>query len=71
MEAKRVGDYDSLPGTLEGNPYDLFVMKDSGYTIKIMSTYGNSFVKEGQKELVQIYKNAAGPLLTIFLTLCR
>jgi hypothetical protein len=41
MEAKEVGDYDSLPGSHGGVPYDLFVMKDAGYSMKIMFTYGS------------------------------
>jgi hypothetical protein len=35
-----------LPSTLEGVPYDLFVLKDSGYTMKIMLTYGSLLMKE-------------------------
>jgi hypothetical protein len=32
MEGKEVGcDYNSIPGTLEGVPYDLVVLKDAGY----------------------------------------
>jgi hypothetical protein len=46
MVTQEVGDCNSLPGTLDGVPYDLFVMKDSGYTMKIMSTYGSLLVKD-------------------------
>jgi hypothetical protein len=56
MDGKEVGDYNSLPGTLEGVPYDQFVMKDAGYTMKIMSTYGSLLVKDGQKDSIQNYK---------------
>jgi hypothetical protein len=52
MEAKAVGDCDSLPGTLEGVPYDLFVLKDAGYTMKIMSTYGSLLVNDGKKDYI-------------------
>jgi hypothetical protein len=60
MEPTEVGDCNSLPGILEGVPYDLFVMKDSGYTMKIMSTYGSWLVKDGQKDSIRNYKNAEG-----------
>jgi hypothetical protein len=64
MEPTEVGDCNSLPGILEGVPYDLFVMKDSGYTMKIMSTYGSLLVKDGQKDSVRNYKNAEGQNVT-------
>jgi hypothetical protein len=64
MEAKAVGDCDSLPGTLEGIPYDLFVLKDAGYTMKIMSTYGSLLVSDGQKDSIRHYKNEAGQNVT-------
>jgi hypothetical protein len=64
MEAKAVGNCDSLPGTLEGIPYNLFVLKDAGYTIKIMSMYGSLLVNNGQKDYIQHYKNAAGHNVT-------
>ena len=60
MEPLEVGDYNSLPGVLEGVPYDLFVMKDAGYTMKIMSTYGSLIVKDGQKDAIRNYKNSDG-----------
>jgi hypothetical protein len=45
MEAKEVGNYDSLPGTFEGIPYNLFIMKDSsGYTMKIQFKF-NSMIR--------------------------
>jgi hypothetical protein len=56
MEAKAVGNCDSLPGTLEGILYNLFVLKDAGYMMKIMSTYGSLLVNDGQKILFDITK---------------
>jgi hypothetical protein len=56
MEVKAVGDCDSLPGTLEGIPYDLFVLKDTGYTMKIMSMYGSLLVKDGQTNVTTKFK---------------
>lgn len=64
MESAEVGDCNSLAGVLEGVPYDLFVMKDSGYTMKIMSTYGSLLVKDGQKDSIRNYKNAEGVNVT-------
>jgi Transposase IS4 len=40
MSTKEVGDVDSLRGTMDGINYDLFCMKDTDYTMKLMSTYG-------------------------------
>ena len=36
----KIGETDSIKGQLDGIPYDLFVMKDVDYTMKLMSTYG-------------------------------
>ena len=44
---KEVGDTDSLHGTLEGVPYDIFCMKEPPYVMKIMSTYCSLTVKDG------------------------
>jgi hypothetical protein len=64
MVAKEVGDCDSLPGTLDSIPYNLFVLKDLGYTMKIMSMYGSLLVMDGQRDLIRNYKNAAGKNVT-------
>jgi hypothetical protein len=37
-----VGDTDSLHGTMNGVPYDIFCMKEEDYVMKIMSTYGSN-----------------------------
>lgn len=36
----RLFDTNSLRGTLDGEPYDLFVMRDVAYNMKLMATYG-------------------------------
>jgi hypothetical protein len=64
MVAKEVGGCDSLPGTLDGISYDLFVLKDLGYTMKIMSTYGCLLVMDGQIDSIRNYQNAAGKNVT-------
>ena len=49
FKEKEVGSTDSLKGTLEDVPYDIFCMKEPDYVMKIMSTYGGLFEKDGQK----------------------
>jgi hypothetical protein len=49
MEGKPIGSTDSLHGTLDGIPYDLFIMKDKDYNMKLMSTYG-SLVDQGEEK---------------------
>jgi hypothetical protein len=41
MSTKEVGGVDSLKGTLDDVQYDLFCMKDTDHTMKLMSTYGS------------------------------
>jgi hypothetical protein len=41
MSEREVGDVDALCGELDGIRYSLFCMKDAGYTMKIMATYGS------------------------------
>ena len=40
MEGKPVGSTDSLRGVLDGEPYNIFIMKEPDFTMKLMSTYG-------------------------------
>ena len=49
FKKKKVGEGDSLHGTLNEVPYDLFCMKEPDYTMKIMSTYGRLIISEGQR----------------------
>ena len=49
MASKQVGECDSLRGTIDGVPYDLFTLKESDYTMKLMSTYGELIVPKNQK----------------------
>jgi len=46
---KTWGGIDSLHGTLNEVNYDFFCMKESDYTMKIMSTYDGLTIKEGQR----------------------
>ena len=47
---KEIVECDSLQGTLDGVPYDLFCMKEPDYVMKIMSTYGGLTEKEDQRD---------------------
>ena len=55
MASKDVGSCDSLRGTLDGVPYDLFVMKEPDYNMKLMSTYGGLTVPKDQKESKRVW----------------
>ncbi|KAG7359200.1 transposase IS4 [Nitzschia inconspicua] len=53
MSTKQVGDVDSLKGKLDGVSYDLFCMKDTNDTIKLMSTYGSLVPSQDATENVR------------------
>ena len=53
FEEKEFGSSERLPGVLDGEKFDLFCMKDVGYVMTLMSTYGSLQVKDGQKESVR------------------
>ena len=40
MASKQVGETDAIQGKIDRVDYNLFVMKDRDYTIKLMSTHG-------------------------------
>jgi hypothetical protein len=42
MKDKEVGDDDAMSGTLDGERFHVFVMKDAGFTSILMSTYGTT-----------------------------
>ena len=50
MKEKAVGEVDGLKGVLDGEPYNIFAMKDVYYSMKLMSTYGNLTVEDGAKK---------------------
>ena len=53
---KDVGSVDSLKGKIDNVPYDIYCMKEPDYVIKIMSTYGGLFEKDGQKTSERKFK---------------
>ena len=50
---KDEGGVDSLHGSIDNVPYDIFCMKEPDYVMKIMATYGGLTAHEGQKESVR------------------
>jgi hypothetical protein len=40
MKTKQLGDTSSVKGQLDGTPYNLFMMRDKDWVMKMMSTYG-------------------------------
>ena len=67
MEGRPVGATDALKGQLEGEPYNIFVMKEPDYCMKLMSTYGGlttlpeepdvTRVENGEKKIFKYTKN--------------
>jgi hypothetical protein len=47
---KEIGYTDALPGEPYGVNFHLFCMKEPDYVMSLMSTYGTTSPKEGQKE---------------------
>ena len=49
MKDKNVGDVDCLQGTLQNERYNLFVMKEPEYNMKLMATYGSLTYHHNEK----------------------
>ena len=49
MAAKEVGSINTLHGSMDNIQYDLFFLKETNYTMNVMSTYGGFLVPTGQK----------------------
>lgn len=56
----RVGDVDSWSGILNDVPYDIWCMKEPDYVMKIMGTYGELTVPEGQQVSVRRVEKVDG-----------
>jgi Transposase IS4 len=63
----KIGQCDSLHGMLDNVPYDLFVMRDGDYNMKLMSTYGQLLPKENAKDKPRKL-NTTGELIKIKYT---
>ena len=57
FEGGAVGTTERLPGVLDGEKFDLFTMKDGGYVMTLMSTYGALMVNDSQKESMRNLSN--------------
>ena len=51
-----LGYADSVKGTQDNIPYNLFMMKDKNFIMKLMSTYGGLTMKPDQKKTYRWYK---------------
>jgi Transposase IS4 len=51
---KKVGQCDSLPGTLSGKAFSIFFMKEGNYTMRWMAKYGALVEIDGFKALKSI-----------------
>lgn len=65
FEGKDVGAVDSLRGTLDNVPYDIFCLKEPSYVMKIMSTYSGLNVVEHAKESKRVFKDSDGENRTV------
>lgn len=63
FEKHKVGDTESLPGTLDGVPFHVFAMKEPDYTMKIMSTYGTNERNENHRTR-RVYKDENNKLVS-------
>jgi hypothetical protein len=60
---KEVGDADALPGTLDGQKFHIFAMKEPDYTMMLMSTYG-SLNEMAKGDTARTWTNSAGETVT-------
>jgi hypothetical protein len=63
FEEKEVGDADALPGTLDGQKFHIFAMKEPDYTMMLMSTYG-SLNERTKGDTARTWTNSAGESVT-------
>ena len=50
MKNKELGETDAIKGTLHGIKYNIFCMKVSEFTMKLMTTYGSLTASASAKE---------------------
>ena len=58
MDDRALGETDSIKGALDGVPYNLFMMKDKDFVMKLMSTYGGLVVDSDQQKTFRWFKGA-------------
>ena len=59
MATKDIGVCEWLPGILDGQPFDIYALKEPDYVLTMMSTYGSLIVKDGQRDSVRLDKEGA------------
>jgi hypothetical protein len=57
FEGKTIGDDDALAGTLDGEEFHIYVLKDDGYNDILMSTYGLMERKDHETRRFLIQQN--------------
>ena len=50
MSSRSLGDTSSVKGTLDGTPYNLFMMRDKDWVMKMMTTYGGLTANKDEEE---------------------
>ena len=55
---QKVGECNSLRGTLDGVLYNLFTLKEPDYLMKLMSAYRGLMVPSNQKESKGVWKES-------------
>ena len=60
MSSRSLGDTSSVKGTLDGTPYNLFMMRDKDWVMKMMTTYGGLTANEDGEETRRWVKSQNG-----------
>ena len=60
MADKEVGDVDIMQGKLSGIKYIYLLMKEPGFIMKLMSTYGDNQIAGNQENTRRFYKDSTG-----------
>ena len=54
MQDKAVGETDCLKGVLDNIPYNIFVMREPDYTMKLMATYGELMTLPNEPDVSRV-----------------
>ena len=69
LDGKDIGTQDVATGFLDGISYNVFAMKEPGYVLKLMSTYGDFSVPIGQEKTKRTHEtNGMMSIITFFMT---
>ena len=56
---KEIGDCKQCPGILDGQPFDIYALKEPDYVLMMMSTYGSLIVQDAQRDSGRVNKEGA------------